>query len=109
MLRLNKRCFIRMFDFMFILYLAGQYIFVDFIMKDDDVFFKETQLEMNQQVISFAIPNGHVDSPRFRLTPEVRARILWLLAGHWAAFCSLRGTQNTVTLRIMGALQSWLV
>ena len=27
-------------------------------MKDDDVFFKETQLEMNQQVISFAIPNG---------------------------------------------------
>ena len=58
MLRLNKRFFIRMFDFMFILYLAGQCIFVDFIMKDDDVFFKETQLEMNQQVISFAIPNG---------------------------------------------------
>ena len=46
---------------------------------------------MNQQVISFAIPNGHVDSPiGFRLTPEVRARILWLLAGPWAAFCSLR-------------------
>ena len=55
--------FVCLILYMFILYTAGQYIFVDFIMKDDDWFFKTTKQEMNQQVISFAIPNGHVDSP----------------------------------------------
>ena len=87
-------------------------------MKDDDLFFKETKLH---ESTSNFLPNsrwtrwfmwyGLFFTGRFRLTPEVRARILWLLAGHWAARFIVRPleNQNTVAPRIMGSIKSWLV